>query len=82
MVLVADHDHRPWTSTSILGLSFWRPRQEEEKILSDLQRVQARALSPLLDMQLMCLEYGPSLPLDQQLHRILQSEILRLAVVL
>ena len=74
VLLVDDHGSRP--SSCVLGLPFRRPREQKEEVLLDVQRVQARALPPLLCLQPMCAQHGPSLSLDQQLRRLLEPQVL------
>jgi hypothetical protein len=76
MVILPIYDHRPWPSASLLGLSLGRSGKQTQKILPYVQRFQAGEMSSLLSLQQVRAKHGSSLPLDKQLHRVLEPQIL------
>lgn len=69
-------------SNSIQGIPPRWHWSEKEEILSYLPYIQARKMSSLLTLQSLCVEYGPSLSLDQQLCWISESKIFPFTFVL
>ena len=75
LVLYTVHDNRSGSSTRFLGLSLGWPWEQETQILFNVQHFQAWAMPSLLFVQPMRAQHGPSLPLDQQLYRLLEPQI-------
>ena len=50
--------------------------EQEKTVLSDVQCFQTRAVPPLFGLQSLRAQHGPPLPLDQQLRRLLEQEVL------
>lgn len=52
-------------------------RGSESALLQSLQDPKARAVSPLFEVQGVRAQHGPPLPVDSQLHRVIQQEVLQ-----
>ena len=76
MVIFPVHDHGPRPSACLLGLPSRRPREQKTPLLSHVQRVQTRKVPPLFRLQQVRAQHGPPLSLDQQLHRLLEPQVL------